>query len=809
MNNSKNNIPFKIVISYMALALMIAVVSWVLYSENKVFSKTEKKIALENAKILKVSGLVSDLYKTESLARITIQTNSLSDFQNYLVKNTELKLQIDSLKLNIKNNYQIKLLDSIQLLLLRKTENIKQLKIIKSRPTKEIAVKNAIQDLTKMESSLRKLQLEDFVKYPEAMGDYQRGVLKKYVAYLNQNIPDDSTNTMTKKASDSILYASKKLLTSVKSETVKIKKEASFEEKLLLNNEISTSEQLRKILNIIEKEIIVNTAKNNLEKDQSLRKTNQIISIAAIIGLFLALFFSILIIKDFSKTELYKKQLEIANSKTNKLLKNREQLISTVSHDLKTPLSTIVGFTELLGGSKLDEKQNYFTENIKNSSQYITQLVQDLLDFTQIEAGKIVVENVPFSLSNLIQETANNIHSIHNHKPLELLIQVDPKLKTNINGDAFRLKQVLTNIIGNAFKFTEKGFVKIEAKIDPSNQKIIIKIEDTGIGIEEKNLNLVFEEFTQANENIEKTHGGTGLGLTISKKIIEILNGTITLKSEFGKGSVFKILLPLNFEKLIAETTKSETTKQQIVVVIDDDLSLLNLTSEVLKSNNYIVHAFSDANSALEKIKTIVFDFIITDIQMPGIDGFEFLEKLIKAKEYKNQPVFALTGRTDLDLEIYKNSGFSKVIFKPYSPKKFLETINLVLNSNENIPEIEEELSEEKSKQLYTLNYLKLFFNDDTIALNEVLNTFIMATKSNLKDLKVAVSDENDLQVQQIAHRMCPMFKQIKASEVFEILEKLERNTLSKPDLEIQIELLQEKITIVFTQLENELTLSE
>jgi signal transduction histidine kinase/DNA-binding response OmpR family regulator len=807
MNNSKNNIPFKIVISYMVLAMMIGFVSWVLYAENKVFSKTEKKIAQDNAKILKVSGLVSDLYKTESLARITIQTNSLSDFQSYLIKNTELKLQIDSLKLNIKNNYQIKLLDSIQLLLLRKTENIKQLKIIKSRPNKEIAVKNAIQDLTKMESSLRKLQLEDFVKYPEAMGDYQRGVLKKYVAYLNQNIPDDSTNTMTKKASDSILYASKKLLTSVKSETIKIKKEASFEEKLLLENEISTSEQLRKILNIIEKEIIVNTAKNNLEKDKSLQKTNQIISIAAIMGLFLALFFSILIIKDFSKTELYKKQLEIANSKTNKLLKNREQLISTVSHDLKTPLSTIVGFTELLGNSKLDEKQNYFTENIKNSSEYITQLVQDLLDFTQIEAGKIVIENAPFSLSNLIQETATNIHSIHNHKPVELLIQVDPKLKTNINGDAFRLKQVLTNIIGNAFKFTEKGFVKIDSRIDNLKQKIIIKIEDTGIGIEEKNLKLVFEEFTQADENIEKAYGGTGLGLTISKKIIEILNGTITLKSEFGKGSVFEILLPLNFEKLIAETTKSETTKQQIVVVIDDDLSLLNLTSEVLKSNNYIVHAFSEANSALEKIKTIIFDFIITDIQMPEIDGFEFIEKLIQSKEYKNQPVFALTGRTDLDLEVYKKAGFSKVIFKPYSPKKFIKLINSVMNSNEIISEFEDEIIENNFVDLYSLDHLKSFFKDDKLALNEVISTFINATKKNLEDLKTAISNKNYLRIQQISHKMCPMFKQIRAESVFNILENLEKNTYSISELEMQIKNLQEKIEMIFALLEKEISL--
>ena len=340
MDSKKSYIPIKVFISYLVLALLFVSVGWFLYTENKSFSKTEKRITEESSTILKVSNLLSNMHKTESLARIAIQSESEEDFKNYINKTVALKSDIDSLKLLVSTPYQITLLDSVKYLLSKKTKNIQQLKTIKNKTEDESAVKNAIEDLTKMETSLRKLQLEDFVKYPSEMGQYQRNVLKKYVAYLNQNIPDDSTNTLSKKASDSILMASKNLLNDVKKETAKKKQLLNQEENKLLQNELSISDQLRKVLNIIEREIIINTTKSYSDRENSLKKTNQIVTTAAIIGLLLTLFFLIIILNDYSKTQSYKKQLEVANSKTKKLLTSREQLISTVSHDLKTPLSS-------------------------------------------------------------------------------------------------------------------------------------------------------------------------------------------------------------------------------------------------------------------------------------------------------------------------------------------------------------------------------------------------------------------------------------------------------------------------------------
>ncbi|KAF2331093.1 hybrid sensor histidine kinase/response regulator [Flavobacterium ginsenosidimutans] len=814
MESKKSYTAIKVLFSYVALLALVVTVGWFLYSENVVYNKLEDKIALEKTKILRVSRLYSNVYKTESLARQTIQNNSEKDFKNYLIETDSLRKRIDTLKQIVTTEYQKTLLDSVNYFLAEKTENIKQLREIKNKADDETSVNTAIDEITKMEFNLRKLELQDFTKNPNQLGSYQRSVLQQYVDYLNSNIPDDSTNTLSKKASDSILANSKKLLSSVKLKAEKKKESLNFEENKLLQNEIAISDQLRKILRIIEREIIINSIKNNSLKEKSLKRVNEIVTASAVIGLLLTIFFSILIVSDYSKSQLYKKQLEIANFKTKNLLKSREQLISTVSHDLKTPLSTIVGYSELLGNSDINTKQSYFIKNIKNSSEYITQLVQDLLDFSQIEAGKISIEKVPFSLPEIIEDVARNIQTVYKQKDIALIINVDEKFQKRIVGDPFRLKQILTNIVGNAYKFTEEGHIRIAAYAN-EDQFFTISIQDTGIGIEKGNQKLVFEEFAQANENIEKKYGGTGLGLSICQKIISILGGSLSLDSIFGKGSTFTIQLPLLFDNsqtapIVSNKVKnklSKNTKKQTFIVVDDDINLLNLTTGVLKQEQHQVFSFTNPAKALETIKNTRFDFVITDIQMPEIDGFLFLEKLRELPEtiFKNQPVIALTGRTDLDLSVYKNAGFTTVVKKPYSPKILLETIQHILD-HEEVPATEfKETENNHSSQMYSLDTLKDFLGQDELALKEVLNSFIDTSIENLGFLKTAVQEKNHEEIKSIAHRIAPMFKQIQANEIGELLKNLEKEDLNTIDVESTFSDLKEKVDVLFEGLKQEI----
>ncbi|CAA9198098.1 Sensor histidine kinase RcsC [Flavobacterium collinsii] len=804
--------PIKVLFSYIALLGLVVTVGWFLYAENVVYNKLENKIAFEKTKILKVSKLFSNVYKTESLARKTIQTNSEEDFKSYLTETDSLKSRIDTLKQIVTTQYQKTLLDSVTYLLSEKTKNIRQLKTIKNKADDEVSVNTAIDEITKMEFKLRKLELQDFNKNPNQLGSYQRNVLQKYVDYLNQNIPDDSTNTLSKQASDSILANSKKLLSNVKLKAEKKKESLNFEENKLLKNEIAISDQLRKVLRIIEREIIINSIKNNSLKEKSLKKVNEIVTASAIIGLVLTLFFSILIVSDYSKSQVYKKKLEIANFKTKNLLKSREQLISTVSHDLKTPLSTIVGYSELLGNSDVNTKQSYFIKNIKNSSEYITQLVQDLLDFSQIEAGKITIEKVPFLLPEIIDEVAKSIQTVYKQKNIDLIINIDDKLNSRIVGDPFRLKQILSNIIGNAYKFTEEGFIKISVYVTENNDFFIVSIQDSGIGIEKGNQKLVFEEFAQANENIEKKYGGTGLGLSICQKIISILGGTLNLESTFGKGSTFQIQLPLLFDASQNTVIDEKQpiildTQKQTFIVLDDDINLLNLTSGVLRQEKHQVFSFNSAQKALEAIESTPFDFIITDIQMPEMDGFMFLEKLKNSgyPTFKNQPVIALTGRTDLDATIYTEAGFTTVIQKPYSPKILLETIHLILE-HDTLPNADINKSEETiTSELYALDTLKEFLGNDEEALKEILKAFIENSSQNLNALENAIEEKNTDEINSIAHRMAPMFKQIQTREIGEILRVLESKNLDISEAKGIFNTLKSKTDLLFNALRQEI----
>ncbi|WP_026977438.1 ATP-binding protein [Flavobacterium tegetincola] len=798
MADKKSYIPVKVLLSYLALIALVATVGWLLYTENIVFSKTEANIATENDKVLKVSNLLSNIYKNEGYARKTLQSDGEEDLNNYILHTDSLKSEIEAFKVFIPNPKQITLLDTVKVLLNKKVRTIRDLKIVKQQANNEEAVQRAINKITQMEGSLRKLQINDLVKNPNDLGEYQRSVLQKMVAVLNQNIPNDSSNTLTQKALDSMLVVSKTALSDVVRANASENKSLAIQEQKLQKNEVSISEQLRKILNIIEREIIRNTTATNLQKEASLQKTNEIVTYAAIAGFILTVFFSILILSDFSKTESYKKQLEAANLKAQKLIKDREQLISTVSHDLKTPLSTIVGYSELLGNSDLTAKQTHYNKNIKSSSEYISKLVQDLLDFTKIESGKIIVENMPFSLPNVIEEVANNIQAVYTQKEISLQLDIDTLFDKNIVSDPFRLRQILSNLIGNAYKFTEKGSITIEAKVIEHNIQITVK--DTGIGIKESSQALVFEEFTQANDGIEKVFGGTGLGLTIARKITESLNGTLTLKSKYGQGSTFYIQLPLIWatHQFVANEPQNRITtrKTRQIVIVDDDSNLLALTAEVLRQKNHIVYPFHSAMEALNAVATIDFDCVITDIQMPNLDGFGFIEQLQLLEMYKQQPILAITGRADLALEVYQKAGFSSVVQKPYSPLKLLEQLDelfaidrkATFNSSENAA----------SNSNYSLVKLKAFLPDDDVALREVLNSFVKNTHESLLVLRQGINEKNVLAVQEIAHRMYPMFQQIEATGIADLLNDLSTKPLELDEIEQINILLNQKITVLF-----------
>ncbi|MDG3583054.1 hybrid sensor histidine kinase/response regulator [Galbibacter pacificus] len=820
MKKTKSRIPLKVFLSYLALASLVVIVGGMVYKEISSFAQAQRDETVEKNKILRIGKLLTLMYESESFARSAIQSNTQEPYISFLRKNDSISIQIDSLKQLIDEAYQSKLLDSVNHLLAQKVKNINELRELRINDTSEKSIETTIEKLTNIEEKLGRLSLKDFVENPDSLDPATREMLMERVAIYNRYIPRDSSNSVDEKTLDSIVTASREMLQDIKEKASTQKLSLAVKERQLLRNDLTTSQQLRQILTAFEDDFINDARLLNMEREKVLQRSIRVITVAAIIGAVLVIVFSIIILRDSWRSQQYKKQIEDSNEHNKLLLKSREQLISMVSHDLRTPLSTILGYTQLLKDAKLNEKESHYTDRIKNASSYVTQLVDDLLDFTKLEAGKIHLERVSFNLNNLINETAESVQSLYRSKEIKLIIDADPEINKLLLGDPFRVKQILSNLIGNAYKFTSEGSITVKTRLKTNSENkqfITLSVIDTGIGIKKEKQKIIFEEFTQAESDTEKKYGGSGLGLTISRKLADLLDGHLYLESKEGKGSTFSFVFPAEFSHQEAtETThpKHEKAilkdKHYTAIVIDDDETLLQLNKEVLEEHNIQVYPFNNGKDALENIQNITYDFIITDIQLPTFNGFYFAETLRSDVKYhyKDQPIIAVTGRKDLDKESYIDAGFAEFLYKPYEPHKLMQKINKVLNntdepSGENEPEAEKKTINEAA--LYNLESLQSFLNDKE-SLTHVLDVFKENSKKDIKSLKVAIQQKEYDEVRKLGHKMQTMFKQISAHTVVPILNFLEHFPEDQQDqVEKNFKALKKNIKITFKAIDNDI----
>lgn len=802
MSSSKlKKIPFKIISGYLIILIIILSAGWKLYTENALFFKIEENKTFDESKLTTLSSLQHKIAKVERFARNTIYSTQARDIIELNTKIDTLILEIAATKTQLKQFEEVVLLDTVSNLLLQKSSNVASLQNLRSKQETEKDVNFAIVNLKQLEEHYRKLKIEDFVKEPNKLGKYESKVITDFVEYMNQNIPDDSTNTISQKKMDSILVSSKNLLNQVKITTEAKRKAYEQEEKKLLRNEKAISEKIQKIFITVEEAIINKNTQSRVLKEESFQKLNNQISIYAIIALATTIFFIVLNIIDFIKTQRYKRELEKANDKANYLLKGREQLISTVSHDLKSPIAAIGGYGEILRKTSLNPKQEYYVDNIIKSSDYLTNLANDLASLTLIEAGKIKLENSPFSLNQLLVDTAQNIQAIYATKPINLIFDFDETLEKNIITDPYRVRQIATNLIGNAFKFTAKGNITIGTTLLANNQ-VLFYVKDTGIGIKKENLDAVFKEFTQADNTIEKRFGGTGLGLTISRKVAEILGGSIDLESEYGKGSCF--LVTIKFLEIVENTAKKPEVASQFnfqhlkAVIVDDDQQILTLLKEILEKEHIIVYPFSNVADALDKINGIQPQFIFTDIQMPNQTGFDLVKQIRENNESSNIPVIALTGNTDAEKTKYQNAGFNALLSKPFSISSILNTIEKLIQNPDSFIVNNKHLD---GKPLaYNLKSIAEFLNND----KKLIYDFLEKSKQNnlvyLNDLKQFYKTKDQQAIKGLAHKMASIFKQLEHKEITNLLVLIENETDFKV-LKKQVSELEDKINSFFNEI--------
>ncbi|HUM51078.1 MAG TPA: ATP-binding protein [Chitinophagales bacterium] len=385
--------------------------------------------------------------------------------------------------------------------------------------------------------------------------------------------------------------------------------------------------------------------------------------------------------------------LKIEKKTAESMASIKHDFLANMSHEIRTPINSVLGICYLLQQQSLNEVQENYVNRLKRSGENLLGIINDVLDISKIESGKMELIEQSFSLNTLLQDVYNTIEPKSIEKNLPFYIEKKYENDILLKGDVIRLQQVLINLVANAIKFTSSGNVtlKVESKVhNLQTLQVVFKVVDTGIGIPKNKLNTIFGRYEQATAEIKTTFGGTGLGLSISKKIIELMRGNIVIKSKLNIGSEFIITIPFYFEKNKKMEKLKNKSKQntmllnnKTILIADDNTENRLVAKDIFDSCNKTIKII-EALNGFEVIDILLkqnVDFIFIDLDMPKLNGIETVQKIRKNKKFKNLPIIGNTASLmSLNIEEIKELGFDDFIYKPYKPEELISKAIDVIN---------------------------------------------------------------------------------------------------------------------------------
>ncbi|MEB2781965.1 ATP-binding protein [Algoriphagus sp. C2-6-M1] len=592
----------------------------------------------------------------------------------------------------------------------------------------------------------------------------------KSIAYLRdlqkQNLRD--ANLPVGQTLDSVLY-------NIKGVINRVNREESYQRQKLATMEADISISQSKIINTIQS--LVSTLqqraleKSDNQNDSAYKLTYDMtyflimIVVLAVIGAAVMVYS---ILKEIRVTKKYQENLEVSRQKSEQLARSKQEFLANMSHEIRNPLHVIQGYRSVLEKSELDSSQQSHLRMIGFASDTLMEIVDEVLDFSKLEAGKLKLDAHPFDPESLFSRLQNFFELQATEKKVDFEWSLDLPENTWLIGDQLRLKQILSNLLSNAFKFTSEGSIRVS--VGWGKGVLTVEIKDTGIGMSPKVLEKVFQEFDQADTSISRKYGGTGLGLAIVQRLVSLMDGEITASSVAHEGTTMLLKLPM-----------TTTASQQVefnpddivsidlsglkVLLVDDDKVGIRYLETILSYFGASVVAYSGGTNFRDEFVALDFDLAILDIQMPEFSGFDVVEKLRAIGKYKEIPILAMTANVFVEeREKMMESGFTEIIFKPFQERVLVECLGKFFPDHvvKNTP-MSQKISESDST-LFQLKDLARFCMGDELLLQDIVRELVVETRKDLGKIKRARKNDDYDQILEICHQLGSRLGQIKSS---------------------------------------------
>ncbi|MGN7784641.1 ATP-binding protein [Niabella sp. 22666] len=511
------------------------------------------------------------------------------------------------------------------------------------------------------------------------------------------------------------------------------------------------------------------TLDTNTDQASKLSLFNRILAVFSIIAILLLA--TIIIRRQSQQLKLIEelKEAELAALKSKNA---KDEFLANMSHELRTPLNALIGFGNLLDSTDLNAKQKEYVEIIKSSGYNLLYIVNDVLDLSKIEAGKLTIAHRPFNLYDLFTRIKKMFSATIQDKGLVYNYFIDEQIPQYVVGDPDRLQQIFINLISNAIKFTTEGGVEVSAGIiwvddEQKFYKLSFTIKDSGIGIPKEKIGTIFERFEQLEQGAQRQHGGTGLGLTIVKNLVERMGGSISVYSHVNEGSEFNFTCILEKSERVEEAVSSEASatysfENYRVLVVEDNKANQVLLKHIFSKHNLSPRIIDNGQEAVNLLRKEVFDLVLMDIQMPVMDGYTAIS-LLRKELYLKTPVIAMTAYVS-EGEVQKclEAGFSDYMAKPVDEELLVQKMAFYLKqTGKEASGLVQPKTDVADDDTENLDYLTSIIGNDKEVLAEILKEMRGQWLKDKTDLMAAADQKDTEAINRILHRMKSTFSSL------------------------------------------------